>query len=109
MQFGALVGALIGFGTGDDETTAAAALAGAEEMADSHLLDEEDVWYVADAVPAGTTAGIALLEHKWAIPLRDAILSQGGLVLADEWIHAADLIAIGAAKHAETTRSGSSS
>jgi uncharacterized membrane protein len=97
MQLGALIGALIGIGTGDEETTAAAAVAGAEEMADSHLLDEEEVWYVADAIPNGTTAGIALLEHRWAIPFRDAILEQGGVVLADEWIHAADLIAVGAA------------
>ena len=97
MEFGALVGALIGFGTGDEETMEAAAIAGAEEMADSHVMDDADVWYVADAIPPGTTAGIALLEHRWAIPLRDAIVDQGGIVLADEWIHASDLVAIGAA------------
>ena len=97
MEFGALVGALIGFGTGDEETMEAAAVAGAAEMADSHLLDDAEVWYVADAIPNGTTAAIALLEHRWAIPFRDAIISQGGIVLADEWIHAADLVAIGAA------------
>src|SRR4051794_12195615 len=97
MEFGALVGALVGLGTGDEETMEAAAVAGAEEMADSHLLDDTEVWYVADAIPPGTTAAIALLEHRWAIPFRDAILDQGGIVLADEWIHAADLVAIGAA------------
>ena len=97
MEFGALVGALIGFGTGDEETMEAAAVAGAAEMADSHLLDDAEVWYVADAIPNGTTAAIALLEHRWAIPFRDAIIDQGGIVLADEWIHAADLVAIGAA------------
>ena len=97
MQFGALVGALVGLGTGDEETMEAAAVAGAAEMADSHVMDDADVWYVADAIPPGTTAGIALLEHRWAIPLRDAIVDQGGVVLADEWIHASDLVAIGAA------------
>jgi len=97
MQFGALVGALVGIGTGDEEVTEAAAIAGAAEMADSHVMDDADVWYVADAVPAGTTAAIALLEHRWAIPFRDAIIDQGGIVLADEWIHAADLVAVGAA------------
>ncbi len=96
MQFGALVGALVGIGTGDEETAEAAAIAGAAEMADSHVMDDADVWYVADAVPAGTTAAIALLEHRWAIPFRDAIIDQGGIVLADEWIHAADLVAVGA-------------
>jgi hypothetical protein len=31
----------------------------------------------------------------WAIPFRDAIVSAGGFVLADEWIHAKDLVAVG--------------
>jgi len=38
---------------------------------------------------------VALLEHRWAIPLRDAIEEAGGAVLADEWVHPADLVAIG--------------
>jgi uncharacterized membrane protein len=96
MEFGALVGALIGFGTGDEETMEAAAVAGAAAGADSHLIDDADAWYVADAIPPGTTAAVALLEHRWAIPFRDAIVGQGGIVLADEWIHAADLVAVGA-------------
>ena len=102
IQFGALVGALIGFGTGDPDTMTAAALAGAAELEDEHVLDEDDVWYVADAIPPGTAAAIALLEHRWAVPLRDTILEKGGVVLADEWIHPADLIAIGATVHRET-------
>ena len=96
MEFGALVGALIGFGTGDEETMEAAAVAGATAGADSHLIDDAEAWYVADAIPNGTTAAVALLEHRWAIPFRDAIVDQGGIVLADEWIHAADLVAVGA-------------
>ena len=96
MEFGALVGALIGFGTGDEETMEAAAVAGATAGADSHLIDDAEAWYVADAIPNGTTAAVALLEHRWAIPFRDAIVEQGGIVLADEWIHAADLVAVGA-------------
>jgi len=94
MEFGALVGALIGFGTGDDETMEAAAVAGATAGADSHLIDDAEAWYVADAIPNGTTAAVALLEHRWAIPFRAAIVDQGGIVLADEWIHAADLVAV---------------
>jgi hypothetical protein len=50
---------------------------------------------VADAIPNGTAAGIALIEHRWAIPLRDAIARAGGIPLADEWIHATDLVGIG--------------
>ena len=64
-------------------------------MADGHLIPEEDAWYVADAIPNGSAAAIILLEHLWAIPLRDAIVDAGGIALADEWIHAKDLIAVG--------------
>jgi uncharacterized membrane protein len=96
-ELGATVGALIGFGMDGDEGAEAGAYAGAEALEDGHLIDESEVWYVADAIPAGTTAAVALLEHRWAIPLRDGILDAGGVVLADEWIHARDLIAVGLA------------
>ena len=95
-EFGALIGALIGAGAGEEDLEGAMA-AGAAEMADGHLIDEGDVWYVTDAIPDGTSAAIALIEHRWAIPLRDKILAADGIVLADEWIHPKDLLALGAA------------
>jgi uncharacterized membrane protein len=97
VEFGALVGALIGFGYGDEESAERAAVAGAQEMEDGHFFDEDEVWYVGDAIPPGSSAAIALLEHRWAIPLRDRILEAGGMLLADEWIHMKDLIAVGIA------------
>jgi uncharacterized membrane protein len=103
LEMGAIAGALIGFGygEGDDAAIEAGAELGAEAMADGHLLPEEDAWYVADAIPNGSAAAIILLEHIWAIPLRDAIVGAGGIALADEWIHASDLIAVGVAAAAE--------
>jgi len=95
-DFGALVGALIGVGLGEEEGVEAGLIAGAEAGADGHVIDEDQVWYLADAVPEGTTAAVALLEHRWAIPLRDKIIAKDGMVLADAWIHPADLVAIGA-------------
>jgi uncharacterized membrane protein len=99
LEMGAIAGALIGFGYGGDDEAAveAGAELGAEAMADGHLIPEDEAWYVADAIPNGTTAAIILLEHLWAIPLRDAIVDAGGIALADEWIHAKDLIAVGVA------------
>ena len=93
-EFGAIVGALIGAGMGDDNVEAGM-VAGAAEGADGHMLDEADVWFLADAIPEGTSAAVALLEHRWAIPLRDKIIAADGVVLADEWVHPADLVAIG--------------
>ena len=97
VDFGAMVGALVGIGSGDEEQMLAAAVAGAELLEDGHLFGDEEVWYVGDAIPEGTSAAIALIEHVWAIPLRDKLLNAGGSVLADAWIHPADLVAIGAA------------
>ena len=97
VDFGAMAGALIGLGTGDEEQMLSSAVAGAEALEDGHLFGDEEVWYVADAIPDGSSAVIALIEHVWAIPLRDKLVAAGGSVLADAWIHPADLIAIGAA------------
>jgi uncharacterized membrane protein len=95
-EFGALIGALVGFGAGGEEGAEAGALEGARDLADGHLFDEDEVWFLADAIPEGSTAAIALIEHRWAIPLRDKIAAEGGITLADQWIHPADLIAVGA-------------
>jgi uncharacterized membrane protein len=95
MEFGAVAGALIGLGAEGEEGAKAGALAGAEAMEDRQAFDDDQVWYAADAIPNGTAAGVALIEHRWAIPLRDAIVRAGGIPLVDEWIHATDLIAVG--------------
>jgi uncharacterized membrane protein len=95
-QMGKVIGALIGFGYGGDEDAIRkGAFAGEAAMDDGHLIPDEEAWYVADAIPNGSAATIILIEHLWAIPLRDAILSAGGIALTDRWIHADDLIAVG--------------
>jgi hypothetical protein len=64
------------------------------------VFGEELTWSVADAIPLGTTAAVALIEHRWAIPLRDAIRRAGGETIADTWVHPGDLVAAGAALRA---------
>jgi uncharacterized membrane protein len=95
-QFGAIVGALVGFGADDEEGAEYGAVAGAAELEDGHVFDDDAVWYLGDAIPEGTAAAVALLEHRWAIPLRDKIAQAGGLTLSDAWVHVADLVAVGA-------------
>lgn len=72
---------------------AAALLGHSDEAVDGDGLDEFDgsVWSLADSVPAGTTAAVALLEHLWAAPLRDAIQRTGGVPLDEIWLADADL------------------
>jgi uncharacterized membrane protein len=97
-ELGALVGALIGLGADGEEGALAGAEIGAETAAaNGSPLGLEDAWYLADAIPPGTAAAIALIEHRWAIPLRDAIEAAGGHDLVDSWVHPEDLVAIGAA------------
>ena len=102
-EFGATVGALIGFGAGGEEGAELGAIEGAAALEDGHVFDDDEVWYVEDAIPNGTAAAVALLEHRWAVPLRDGIRRAGGFHLADAWIHPADLVGIGliAAEEAE--------
>jgi uncharacterized membrane protein len=100
-EFGAIIGALVGFGMAGEEGAEAGAEAGIEALEDGHVFDEDEVWYVADTIPPGSSAAIALIEHRWAIPLREAIIRAGGVALADEWVHPQDLIAVGAAAAAE--------
>ncbi|HEV8451662.1 MAG TPA: hypothetical protein VGQ45_09530 [Gaiellales bacterium] len=94
IEFGATVGALIGLGAAGEEGAEAGAIAGAESALDGGMI-EDQVWYIADEIPEGTAAAIALIEHRWAIPLRSAILNAGGFLVSDAWIHPADLVAIG--------------
>ena len=92
--FGAVVGALVGFGAAGEDGAELGAIEGEAALEDGRVFDEE-VWYVEDAIPNGTTAAVALLEHRWAIPLREGIRNAGGFHLADAWIHPADLVGIG--------------
>ena len=95
VEFGALVGALIGLGTLTEEGVEAGAAAGAAALEDDHVIDDATAWYVTDTIPDGTAAAIVLIEHRWAIPLRSLIVDAGGFPLADAWVHPADLVALG--------------
>ena len=94
-DFGATIGALLGLGFAGDEGMAAGAQAGAEAGADGHVIDEAEVWDVADTIEPGGAAALALIEHLWAIPLRDAIARAGGVPVSDAWVHPLDLVEIG--------------
>jgi uncharacterized membrane protein len=102
-NFGAIVGALIGVGVDGEEGATAGAVLGAAAMEDGHVFDENETWYIDDAIPPGSAAAVALLDHRWAIGLRDAIREKGGFHLADAWVHPADLVAIGLAANEEAT------
>lgn len=95
-ELGATVGALIGLGAGGLDGAELGAELGAEAAADGHIIDNMELVEVLDEIEPGTSAAIALIEHLWAIPLRDAIVNSGGTPVLDMWVHPLDLVAIGA-------------
>jgi len=44
------------------------------------------VWSLADVVPPGSVAAVALIEHLWAGPLTAAIARVGGTPLEEAWL-----------------------
>jgi hypothetical protein len=65
--------------------------AGEEDLAPSEPEAEALTWSLADAVPPHGTAAVALIEHRWALPLREAILRNGGWALDETWLAFEDL------------------
>jgi uncharacterized membrane protein len=94
-EFGAMVGALVGLGAAGEEGAEAGAVAGAELMTEEGVFSEQDAWDVLEEIPNDSAAAIILLEHRWAIPLRDAIRNANGFHVSDGWVHPLDLVAIG--------------
>ena len=96
-EVGAWVGGLIGLGAAGAHGARAGAALGAEVAAtDPFEASEEQIVDIGAMIPPGTSAAVVLFEHRWALPLRDAILRAGGRALSDQWIRIDDLIAIGA-------------
>jgi len=98
IELGSKIGALIGLGIEGEEGMEAGAIAGAEE-ADAeggiHVFNEEEGWDVLEDIPNDSAAALILLEHHWAVPLRDAIFRAGGFRISDGFISPLDLVAIG--------------
>lgn len=96
IELGSKVAALIGLGIEGEEGMEAGAVIGAEAAADGlEVFDDEDVWDVIEEIPPDSAAALILLEHHWAVPLRDAIARAGGFRISDGFISPLDLIAIG--------------
>ena len=103
-EFGAVVGALLGLGAGGEEGMEAGATAGAEAAADGiDVFSEEDAWDVLEELPNDAAVALILLEHRWAIGLRDAVARAGGFRITEGFISPLDLVAVGlvAAEEAE--------
>jgi uncharacterized membrane protein len=96
IELGSKIGALIGLGVDGEEGMEAGAEAGAEQAAEEGInVFGGDEWDVLEDIPNDSAAALILLEHHWAVPLRDAIARANGFRISDGFISPLDLVAIG--------------
>jgi uncharacterized membrane protein len=96
IELGSKVGALIGLGIEGEEGLEAGAEAGAEAAVDGiEVFSDDDAWDVIEEIPNDSAAALLLIEHHWAVPLRNAIARAGGFRISDGFISPLDLVEIG--------------
>ena len=97
IELGSKIGALIGLGVEGEEGMEAGAALGAEQAAAEgiHVFAGAEEWDVLEDIPNDSAAALVLLEHHWAVPLRDAIARAGGFRVSDGFISPLDLVEIG--------------
>jgi uncharacterized membrane protein len=98
IEYGTKIGALIGLGIEGEDGLEAGAVAGAAEVAADggvQVFTEDQGWDVLEDIPVDSAAALVLIEHHWAVPLRDAIVRAGGFRISDGFISPLDLVEIG--------------
>jgi len=80
-DLGGLAAAVLGWPEGE---------ANADAVVDADA-DNVSAWSLADAVPPGSAAAVALIEHIWAGPLTEAIRRAGGYPLEETWLAPGEL------------------
>jgi hypothetical protein len=101
-ELGAQMGALIGLGADGIEGFIEGAELGAEIAEEGGLgLVEAIGADFVENLPDDSAALLLIIEHAWAVPLRAAIVDAGGILMANQWIGAQDLVLLGAALRAE--------
>lgn len=51
------------------------------------VITQEDIDEVAELMQNNTACGLLVVEHLWAIPLKQAIINANGVLIADGRIH----------------------
>lgn len=97
IEVGSKVAALIGLGIEGEEGFIEGAELGAEAAAEGgvEFFSDEEAWDVIEEIPNDSAAALILIEHHWAVPLRDAIARAGGFRIASDFISPLDLVAVG--------------
>jgi len=91
---GSYIGALAGFGAAGPAGVERGAIAGAAELADGHLFDEDTAFRLTQALPNSMSAALVLIEHVWARALHDALDRADGIELTNEWLRPEELLTV---------------
>jgi uncharacterized membrane protein len=93
---GRVVGALVGLGVEGEQGLEVGAAAGESgEPESTGVFGEQEAWDVLDDIPRDSAAALVLIEHHWAVPLRDAIARASGYPIGDGFISPLDLVEVG--------------
>ena len=91
-ELGGVVAKMMGMGDNPDRETMMAAV---EAMEDSFGLGTDDIERIKDQLKPGTSALILMIEHVWAIRLREAMQAAGGHMIAQGMLTPDALLIIG--------------
>src|SRR3954471_7291223 len=105
IELGSKVGALVGLGIEGEEGMTAGAEAGAEAAENGvSVFSDDEAWDVLEEIPNDSAAALILLEHHWAVPVRDAVVRAGGFRISDGFISPLDLVEIGLVSREDADR-----
>jgi uncharacterized membrane protein len=97
IEFGAVIGGLLGMGAGGVEGAIEGAVEGAMVAVEKHYgLTWSDVQEMADELEPGTAAAVLLFEHTWATGFAEALQDAGGYMLAQGFLTRDALMMVGA-------------
>ena len=97
IELGSKVAALIGLGIEGEEGMEKGAEIGAAIAEDEgiQVFSDDEAWDVLEEIPNDSAAALLLIEHHWAVPLRDAVVRAHGFRIAEGFISPLDLVQIG--------------
>jgi uncharacterized membrane protein len=94
VSFGSYIGALAGYAAAGPAGIEKGSMAGAAELADGHLFDQDNVFRVTQALPNDMSAVLVLIEHLWAKPMLEAVDRAGGIELTNDWLRPEEIVSV---------------
>lgn len=96
VEYGAVIGGLIGLGVSGPAGAVDGVIAGARAAAErSYGMTTADIQEIADGLKPGEAVAMLLLEHTWAARLKQAIRVTGGYPIAQGFLTPEALMMVG--------------